>query len=620
MPISDSIANARAAGVTGKWFASTAKILSVAIGLQTFILAALLAFGNWPLSWLGLGELAAVMLWIALWVNSVFTAILLLIWVPLQRWRRWNTRVWFFYLTGGLAGLHLFWTLLNRLTLAQTWMRLPRFLTWPGLVQITAIAAAALLVMCAGVWWARTRRRLAVAAAVVAGGLSVGCLAWTMREETFDRTYSLEMIRDATGGTQPQGNSIDQSVQAAGPAPVILLGIDGMSWGVMKPLLEAGKMPHFAQLIREGAIGYLDNGDNSYSPLIWNTIFTGYSSAGHGIYEFRELRLPLSGQTIPNLLMVEPTIHSFYGIRHLLGVIPNPGLWRMVSTRCTDRKVKTIWEVASDYGKRVVVVNPLTSLPVQPVNGSMIVFRGHLDPFAAYPARLAKEWIDTLADSGTGGDLWRSRVKDPRKIMKRAAIETRFTFDLFARQPFQLAVYYDKLIDEMSHLDWDFYDHGSFLLTDLPNRLPDHDWERLVLDHLEDPALASYLQTDAALGRFRERFQANYVIVSDHSWTYSGYEHYGSQDGIVIFSGPAFRAGINLKHTAIEDITPTVLSVLGIPRSFQLRGAPATEVLRNNSPPPPVAGYGRPRFPRRPVREKADKEELRRLKALGYIQ
>ena len=236
------------------------------------------------------------------------------------------------------------------------------------------------------------------------------------------------------------------------------------------------------------------------------------------------------------------------------------------------------------------MADTLTSLPVQPVNGSMIVFRDQPDRFAAYPPSLAAEWAKTLERSGAGGGVWRRYIGNPAPIMKRAAIETQFALDLLARQPFDLAVYYGKLVDEMSHLDWDFYDHGSPLLTDLPNRLSDHDWEQLVLQHLEDPVFASYLQSDAALGRFRERFPANYVIVSDHGWTYSGYEHYGAQDGVVIFAGPAFRAGVNLSHTAIEDIAPTILSVLGIPLSRELPGAPSEEALLNNSHLPPVAG------------------------------
>ena len=161
----------------------------------------------------------------------------------------------------------------------------------------------AIAVTLAGVWWVLARRRLAAVAVVIAGGISVYCLAWTMREETFDRAYSLETIRTAAG-------RVSETPRVHEPAPVILLGIDGMSWGVMKPLLEAGKMPHFAQLIREGAIGYLDNGDNSYSPLIWNTIYTGRPVTDHGIYEFRELKLPVSGRAITNLLMVPPTLHS----------------------------------------------------------------------------------------------------------------------------------------------------------------------------------------------------------------------------------------------------------------------------------------------------------------------
>jgi hypothetical protein len=399
--------------------------------------------------------------------------------------------------------------------------------------------------------------------------------------------------------------------------PLVVLGLDGLSWSVMKPLLQDGRLPNFARLIRQGAIGRLDNGHQSYSPLIWNTIFSGRSPEAHGIRGFRKLRLR-SGAEITDFLDMPPSLHSFYGLRHLTERVPSPGLWRMVSVGSTDRKAKMIWDVASEYGKRVAVVNPLTSVPVQPVRGQMIVYRDSADPAAAFPPELAGEWKQALDSSPTRRGSWRSYRNDLGALFERVRMEDQFALDLFEREPFALGVYYGRLADDASHLGWDFYGRDRLVLTALPNRLNNDAWEQLVSRHIDDPVFTSYQELDALLGRFQERLAPNFVIVSDHGWSYSGCEHYGSQDGIVILAGPAFRR-TDLEGVSIQDVAPTVLAAFGIPLSRELKGRPLAEAFRAAPEPKWVAAYGPPRHSRK-GRAEIDEEELQRLKALGYVQ
>jgi predicted AlkP superfamily phosphohydrolase/phosphomutase len=51
--------------------------------------------------------------------------------------------------------------------------------------------------------------------------------------------------------------------------PVILFAVDGMEWSVMKPLIDAGRMPAVKSLMERGTYGYLESMTPTYSPAIW---------------------------------------------------------------------------------------------------------------------------------------------------------------------------------------------------------------------------------------------------------------------------------------------------------------------------------------------------------------
>jgi predicted AlkP superfamily phosphohydrolase/phosphomutase len=317
---------------------------------------------------------------------------------------------------------------------------------------------------------------------------------------------------------------------------------------------------------------------------------------------------------------MRPSLHTFFGISHLLERVPNFGLWEVRSTGSLDRESKAIWEVASDFARRVVVVNTISSRPVQPVNGRMVVYQGVGGPSTAFPANLAEEWRVYSTKAGARPLEWRKLRSEPFRLIDKASVETGFALEVFSQEEFDLGVYFTSLVDVTSHLTWDFHSPNKRLITSSPDSLNNAEWEQLVLRHAQAPVFAAYRELDRTVGEFVERYQANFLVVSDHGWTYSGFEHYGSQNGIVILSGPDFEPGVNLKEARIEDIAPTVVSLLGIPMSRELIGQPlgsATFIAQHSEY---VASYGVPKRPRKDNRPAIDNEELQRLKNLGYIQ
>ncbi len=118
-----------------------------------------------------------------------------------------------------------------------------------------------------------------------------------------------------------------------------MIGWDGATWSVADPLSQAGRLPALAALRAGGAEGILETVPNMNSAPAWSTIATGLDPGRHGIFYFDE---------------------------------PVPGTYRRTVVNATRRTGATLWRLASDAGKRVIVVNVPISYRAENVNGFMV--------------------------------------------------------------------------------------------------------------------------------------------------------------------------------------------------------------------------------------------------------
>ncbi len=589
-------------------------VLSLLIGCA---LGAAVLAANWEtVGWAGAPELISSMFWVSFVFNGLLMIPVVLAWLALVKLNliafrgRWTTFSW-----AALIALNLVWILWNRLAMTHQLLSVRPFITLAGISQLVVLVAVFVAIVAAPLFWRRGRRTTG-AIGVSAALLSVvGLLGWNGWEERRVRSYSLERIAAAasTGFHGDFGETVTQ-----GDGKVILLAIDGLSWNVLVPLMEAGALPAISSLVHSGAYGYLDNGDDSLSPIVWTSIFSGRSADHHGISGYRKMVFPRSGRSAMNLLLMQPTIDTFYGLSHLVQRLPSPGFWRLSHASAYDRRAPMLWDIVSVFDRKVVVVNPLVNLPVKPVNGAMIDFKKPLDPgiATAYPRALQEKWAIDPMPLATGGtdesyDLLLERLEPGLEI----------TFQLAADFDPELLVYYTRFADTVSHMNWDFWAREKVLLTDLPIGMTDAQWESLVRNRIDDRLFRSYIQTDSIIRRCVDTFPAaTVVIASDHGWTFSGYEHFGSPDGVLIVSGPLVHEARGLHGTSILDVTPTVLEALAIPLSRELEGEALSDIWRE-----------------RPARSMVDRypvgadsgdgdvdvqlsaEEEERLRALGYI-
>jgi predicted AlkP superfamily phosphohydrolase/phosphomutase/tetratricopeptide (TPR) repeat protein len=355
---------------------------------------------------------------------------------------------------------------------------------------------------------------------------------------------------------------------------VLLVGWDAADWKLIQPLMDAGLMPVTRRLVEGGVMANLLTLSPVLSPMLWTSIATGKRPFNHGILGFTE---PMPGDK---------------------GVQPITNL---------SRSTKAIWNILCQNGKRCNVVGWWPSSPVEPIDGAMVSNHyqkstGH-DPAdwqvaagTLHPERLAGELADLRVhpteitaeqilpflpeghriDQQTDGRL-EAVVKN---IAECASIQNAATF-LMEEEPWDFtAVYFDAI---------DHFCHGFMKYH--PPRLewiPEKDYEIY-----KNVVTAGYVFHDMMLGRLCELAgdEATVIIVSDHGFhpdhlrrkelphepAGPAAEH--REHGVFIINGPGIRRDELIHGANLLDVTPTILSVFGLPTGDDMDGRALAEVF-----------------------------------------
>jgi predicted AlkP superfamily phosphohydrolase/phosphomutase len=121
---------------------------------------------------------------------------------------------------------------------------------------------------------------------------------------------------------------------------VFVLGIDGLTFKILDPLIENEQLPGFRRLMREGAWGILKSTIPPITPAAWMSIATGLKPAKHGVLDFLDVYWQ------DNHVQLSPV---------------------------TRRKfAPAIWDILSSYKRRVAVINVPCTYPPDSVNGIMV--------------------------------------------------------------------------------------------------------------------------------------------------------------------------------------------------------------------------------------------------------
>ena len=246
---------------------------------------------------------------------------------------------------------------------------------------------------------------------------------------------------------------------------VLIFGVDGLAYRVIHPMMEAGYLPNFKALARDGVESVLESKYPPLTPPAWMSLSTGLKPAKHGVYDFWEY-------------------DEQDGDR--LG---------------TKRKAgKAMWNVLSENGKKVIVVNVPHTYPPDPVNGIMVSgIPGSEHADFVYPRSFREELFTHVPKYRVDGNY--GAVHEGKLTHEEAAID-------LIEQRIALMRY---LLDTQ---EWDF----AFITFCAADYLQHLVWEDIMQ---MKPAVMRYYQLlDEALGYARTALGADgaFFVVSDHGF------------------------------------------------------------------------------------------------------
>jgi tetratricopeptide (TPR) repeat protein len=396
---------------------------------------------------------------------------------------------------------------------------------------------------------------------------------------------------------------------------VLLIGWDAADWQIIVPLVQSGQMPYLQQLLRQGVHGNLTTLMPILSPLLWTSIATGKRADKHGILGF-----------------VEPD--------------PDTGRLRPVSS--TSRQGKAIWNILTQEGLRSHVVGWFASHPAEPINGVAISNLyalpagaspqpGPVPPGAIHPRQL-EETLAPLrvhpSDPRVPRWVQPGQADDPRLAELAGALAECLSIDqaaswILEHQPWDfLAVYYNAL-DHISHHFMPFH----------PPWRPGISTEEF--GRYQHVIASAYRHQDQLLGPLLQKAgpETTVLLVSDHGffsdarrpvaarWTpLKNARLWHRPLGIVCLAGPGIKAQQQVFGASILDVTPTVLTLFGLPAGADMDGRPLLQALTTPQAPEPIPSWdpvpGEAGL--HPPGQRQDpwdsQEALRQLVALGYLE
>ena len=267
---------------------------------------------------------------------------------------------------------------------------------------------------------------------------------------------------------------------------VLIIGLDGGTFDLIKPWADSGRLPVLAKLLKNGSHGYLRSTMPPMTFPAWNAFMTGKNPGKHGVFDFTERE---------------------------------DNSYRIKFTNASNRKTKTIWQILSEQGKSVALIGVPLTYPPEKLNG--IVISGFdapgFNPMSVYPPELYQQIKKTVGEYIISPDI--SKYIDRGQIDK--AIET-IIFTL--RQRTKVAEFIMKQkswdcfmivfleSDVVSHHFWKYHDHSSPHHISLKN------------SRFHNPVFSVYEELDHAIGKLLSIAAEDTVtmIVSDHGFGGTG--------------------------------------------------------------------------------------------------
>jgi predicted AlkP superfamily phosphohydrolase/phosphomutase len=370
------------------------------------------------------------------------------------------------------------------------------------------------------------------------------------------------------------------------PPRVLVIGVNGAEWDIIRPLILRGEMPNLANMMENGVSGKLQTTSDPNCPKVYSSIFTSTLDSENGISGFE-----VNG----------------------------------VTARSDYLKGTPFWSALSDKGITVGMANVPGTFPVRAVNGYMVsgmltqgkdcdgilcapklseVVQGE----PVYPKDMKPElmknvgdfWIDCsampTAEELAGNEKeviekWLGRVSEIRDQ------QTHLFEYLLEHHPTDFTMFAQSCEDRTGH----------WLYPIRPNNVG---YNPKVHEVRVDAFPNQYREFDNLLGKVLSHFDNNTTIfvISDHgikplrdpeTMSLRGSHGHKSNPiiahhdfldgddvpGILVATGPGIRRRVRVMGLQMNvlDIAPTILSIYGVPIPTQMKGRVLSEIFEDDA-------------------------------------
>ena len=248
---------------------------------------------------------------------------------------------------------------------------------------------------------------------------------------------------------------------------VVIIGLDGMPFGLIRDLAAEGAMPNTQRLIAEGAFRQMASSIPEISSVAWSSVITGANPGVHGIFGFTDLA---------------------------------PGTYRLTFPNFSSLKVPPFWN--REGSGRSVILNVPSTFPARPLNGVLVAGFVALDlERATYPSSL----VPQLKEMGYQVDVDAQAahksiplfLQDLERTLRARISAYRY---LWEREEWDTFMLVFTGTDRLAHFLWDAYED------------PSHTYHAAFVEHLH--------QIDGAIGEIAQRITSDDVLImlSDHGF------------------------------------------------------------------------------------------------------
>lgn len=309
--------------------------------------------------------------------------------------------------------------------------------------------------------------------------------------------------------------------------PVLIIGLDGGSFDLIRPWVAQGKLSNIARLMNSGTTGNLKSTVPPMTFPAWNAFMTGKNPGKHGVFDFMERKR---------------------------------GTFNLEIKNAGHRKCDTIWKIASAADRRCAVIGVPVTYPPEEINGVMIsgFDAPFLDERIMYPRELFHELNEKVGEyivsAQFSRELKEGNIEKALDALLTAVDRKAETAKyLMKKGPWDLFMIVFGETDAVMHHFWKYHDPHS------PQRVGDEEVN-------VDPIYEIYKRIDEHIGDLLNLSgeDATVIVMSDHGAGGAGdkvvyINRFLEQNGLLTFQHDSSRKYFSKTLDTLKFFIRTVL-------------------------------------------------------------